>query len=74
MPSVSTDDIVPELDELVHRLERAAEQLRSGEVSTDAAATLVEDAAALASQASEALERAARDDEAGRHPGQDALL
>jgi exonuclease VII small subunit len=62
------------LDELVARLERAAEQLRSGDLSADAAATLVEDCAALASQASAELERRARD--AGRDPlpGQDSLL
>ena len=33
------------LDELIARLERAAEQLRSGELSPDAAATMVEDCA-----------------------------
>ena len=62
------------LDELVERLERAAEQLRSGDLSSDAAATVVEDCAALASQASAELERRAR--EAGRNPppGQDSLL
>ena len=36
------------LDDLVARLERAAEQLRTGELSADAAAALVEDCAALA--------------------------
>ena len=62
------------LDDLVGRLELAAEQLRSGELSADAAATVVEDCAALASQASAELERRAR--EAGREPppGQDSLL
>jgi hypothetical protein len=62
------------LDDLVGRLERAAEQLRSGDLSADAAATVVEDCAALASQASAELERRAR--EAGREPlpGQDTLL
>ena len=62
------------LDALVDRLERAAEQLRTGDLSADAAASLVEDCAALASQASAELERLAR--EAGREPipGQDALL
>lgn len=62
------------LDELVARLDRAAEQLRSGDLSPDAAATLVEDCAALASQASAELERLAR---AAAHeplPGQDSLL
>ena len=63
-----------ELDDLITRLERAAEQLRSGELSPDAAAGLVEDCAGLASQASVELERRAR--EAGREvlPGQDSLL
>jgi hypothetical protein len=62
------------LDGLVERLERAAEQLRTGDLSPDAAAGLVEDCAALASQASAELERLARD--AGREPipGQDKLL
>jgi hypothetical protein len=62
------------LDELVERLERAAEQLRAGDLSADAAATVVEDCAAIASQASAELERRAR--EAGRDPmpGQDSLL
>jgi hypothetical protein len=62
------------LDGLVERLERAAEQLRTGDLSPDAAAGLVEDCAALASQASAELERLARD--AGREPipGQDQLL
>jgi exonuclease VII small subunit len=62
------------LDEPVERLERAAEQLRSGDLSADAAATVVEDCAAIASQASAELERRAR--EAGRDPmpGQDSLL
>jgi hypothetical protein len=48
------------LDGLVAQLERAAEQLRTGDLSADAAASLVEDCAALASQASAELERAAR--------------
>jgi hypothetical protein len=62
------------LDDLVAKLDRAAEQLRSGDLSPDAAATLVEDCAALASQASAELERMAR---AAAHepiPGQDSLL
>lgn len=75
MGQVTTDEIVPQLDALAARLERAAEQLRSGDVSSDVAATLVEDAAALASQASAELERQARDDgAAGSAPGQDSLL
>lgn len=63
-----------ELDNLIHRLERAAEQLRSGELSTDAAASLVEDCAGLASEASAELERQARAAAAEVPPGQDALL
>ena len=62
------------LDTLVERLERAAEQLRSGDLSSDAAAGLVEDCAALAGQAAAELERMAR---AAAHeplPGQDSLL
>jgi hypothetical protein len=62
------------LDELVDRLERAAEQLRSGDLSADAAATVVEDCASLASQASAELERLSR---AAAHeplPGQDSLM
>ncbi|HEV2819047.1 MAG TPA: hypothetical protein VGW11_00930 [Solirubrobacteraceae bacterium] len=62
------------LDALVERLDRAAEQLRSGDLSADAAASLVEECAALASQASAELDRRAR--AAGRDPilGQDRLL
>jgi exonuclease VII small subunit len=69
------------LDELISRLERAAEQLRSGELSADAAATMVEDCAALATQAAAELERLARAETleiaegANRPtPGQDSLL
>ena len=62
------------LDDLINRLERAAEQLRSGELSADAAATLVEDCAALAAEAGSELDRRLR---AAAHeplPGQDSLL
>jgi hypothetical protein len=74
MTSAADHDEDATLDELVERLERAAEQLRSGDLSADAAATVVEDCAAIASQASAELERRAR--EAGRDPlpGQDSLL
>jgi hypothetical protein len=48
------------LDALIERLGRAGEQLRSGELSADAAATLVEECAALAGEASVELERRAR--------------
>ena len=62
------------LDDLIDRLNRAAEQLRSGELSADAAATLVEDCAAMAGEASSELDRLARESAEQRHPGQDTLL
>ncbi len=62
------------LDELIGRLDRAAEQLRSGELSQDAAATLVEDCAALANEAGAELERRARANVEEPPPGQDTLL
>ena len=63
-----------QLDEVIGRLERAAEQLRSGELSADAAATLVEDCAALASQAAAELEQLTRAEAPAPVPGQDTLL
>ena len=48
------------LDALIARLERSAEQLRSGELSADAAATLVEECAVVAGEASVELERRSR--------------
>jgi exonuclease VII small subunit len=63
-----------QIDDLIERLERAAEQLRSGELSADAAATMVEDCAALATQASSELERQARAEVSQPAPGQDSLL
>jgi len=65
---------VQRLDELIGRLERAAEQLRSGELSTDAAAGLVEDCAALATQAAAELEELTRAGETAPAPGQEPLL
>jgi exonuclease VII small subunit len=62
------------LDDVIARLERAAEQLRSGELSPDAAATMVEDCAALATQASAELEQLSRAEAAAPAPGQDTLL
>ncbi len=66
-------DVDP-LDDLIGRLERAAEQLRSGELSTDAAATLVDECAALANRAGAELERRARAEPVAPMPGQDSLL
>jgi hypothetical protein len=65
---------VEDLEDLIGRLERAAEQLRSGEISADIAATLVEDCASLATQAAAELDRLARSDDPGPVPGQDTLL
>ena len=69
-----TDTDTTQLDGLVERLERAAEQLRSGDLSQDAAASLVEDCAALAGQAGAELERRARAAAQEPLPGQDSLL
>ena len=63
-----------DLDDVIERLERAAEQLRSGELSSDAAATMVENCAALATQAAAELERLARGENSAPAPGQDTLL
>jgi hypothetical protein len=68
------DDPSASLDPLVERLERAAEQLRSGDLSADAAASVVEDCAAVASQAAAELERRARAADSEPLPGQDTLL
>jgi exonuclease VII small subunit len=65
---------IERLDELIARLERAAEQLRSGELSSDAAATMVEDCASLATQAAAALEQLTRAEVSAPAPGQDTLL
>jgi hypothetical protein len=65
---------VERLDDLIARLERAGEQLRSGELSADAAATLVEDCASLAGQAAAELEQLTRSEAPAPPPGQDALL
>ena len=62
------------LDTLIDRLERAAEQLRSGDLSPDAAASLVEDCAGLAGQAAAELERMSRAASHDVAPGQDTLL
>jgi exonuclease VII small subunit len=63
-----------QLDDVIARLERAAEQLRSGELSPDAAATMVEDCAALATQAASELEQLSRAEASAPPPGQDSLL
>jgi hypothetical protein len=71
-------DATDSLGDLIARLEGAAEQLRSGELSTDAAATLVDECAVLANRAGAELERRARAEPGGAGsnplPGQDSLL
>jgi exonuclease VII small subunit len=62
------------LDDLIARLERAAEQLRSGELSQDAAASMVEECASLATQAASELDELARAEVNAPPPGQDTLL
>jgi hypothetical protein len=62
------------LDDVIARLERAAEQLRSGELSPDAAATMVEDCATLATLAAAELEQLSRVEAPAPAPGQDSLL
>jgi hypothetical protein len=59
---------VERLDELITRLERAGEQLRSGELSPDAAC------ASLATQAAAELEQLTRAEVSAPAPGQDTLL
>ena len=70
MSSASTEH----LDDLIARLGRAAEQLRSGELSQDAAASMVEDCATLATQAAAELEQLTQAEVQGPPPGQDSLL
>jgi exonuclease VII small subunit len=69
-----SDTRLQRLDDVIARLERAAEQLRSGELSADAAAGMVEDCAALATQAAAELEQLARAEVSAPPPGQDTLL
>jgi len=65
---------IERLDDLITQLGRAAEQLRSGELSPDAAATMVEDCASLATQAAAELEQLTRAEASTPAPGQDSLL
>jgi exonuclease VII small subunit len=69
-----TNPNLERLDDVIARLERAAEQLRSGELSADAAASMVEDCAALATQAAAELEQLTRAEVSTVAPGQDTLL
>ena len=65
------------LDRLVERLERAAAELRSGDLGPDRAAALVDECARLAAEAGAELDREVRSADAGvggdRSSGQLAL-
>jgi hypothetical protein len=62
------------LDRIIERLERAAAELRSGDLAPERAAALVDDCARLASEAGAELDRAVRSADAGPGPaGQLAL-
>ena len=54
------------LDELIDRLERAAAELRSGDLDPERAASLVDECARLAADAATALDREVR---ASEHAG-----
>jgi hypothetical protein len=71
----------PEIEQLVGRLEQAAERLRSEQLAPADAAALIDECAALAVEASTELERRARGEqpppegqEALTGPRQDSLL
>jgi hypothetical protein len=66
---------MPELDDIVARLEQAATELRAGELAPDRAAALVDECARLASEAGAELDRRVRAGEGGGAPapGQLAL-
>jgi hypothetical protein len=61
------------LDQLTERLERAAAELRGGELSGERAAAVVDECARLAAEASAQLDRDARAVETAGAPGQLAL-
>ena len=64
----------PDLQKLLDRLERAATELRSGELAPERAAALVDECAQLASAAGSELDRRVRSGETGAAPpGQLAL-
>ena len=64
----------PATDRLVERLERAAAELRSGDLGPDRAAALVDECARLAAEAGAELDREVRAADAGSGPaGQLAL-
>ena len=71
LPMPETDT---RLDELVARLEHAAQQLRAGELPPERAAALVDECARIAAEAGAELDREVRAADAGSGPaGQLAL-
>ena len=58
------------LDPLIARLEQVAGELRSGDLSPERAATLVDECARLAAEAGSVLDRAVRAGDEGGSPGQ----
>ena len=66
---------MPDLDDLVASLERAAAELRAGELDPERAAALVDECARLASEAGAELDRRVRTGDGGGapSPGQLAL-
>ena len=61
------------LDTLVERLERTAAELRTGELSTERAASLVDDCARIAAEAGAELDRRVRAADSAGATGQLAL-
>jgi hypothetical protein len=57
-----------EIDRIVERLERAAAELRSGEIEPERAAALVDECARLAGEAGAELDRQIRAADAGPGP------
>jgi hypothetical protein len=57
------------LERIVERLERAAAELRAGDLAPERAATLVDECARLAAEAGAELDREVRAADAGPDPG-----
>ena len=57
-------------ESLIERLERAATELRSGDLSAERAAAVVDECARLATEAGSALDRVVRAGDEGGSPGQ----
>ncbi len=71
-PEPGSTDQAEALDRIVDRLERAAAELRSGDLAPERAAALVDECARLAVEAGAELDREVRAAETGP-PGQLAL-